>query len=143
MEKSNSLFNVRNIIIVLFFSISCYFAIANIRDKGTISRLENAIEAERDIAVGIEYTNRELRQNINQLYRINSGLEKTIRNLGRTEQGFEDANNQFGKGLEELRRISEGFKGTNKNSREGIEKIENILDNLENTSSSSNSNSGL
>ena len=143
MEKGSSVFNVRNIVIVLLLAVSLYTIITNIRDKGTISKLENAIKAERDIAIGFEYTNRELRQNINQLYRINSGLEETIRNLGRTEQGFEDANSQFGKGLEELRRISEGFKGTNKSSREGIEKIENILDNLENTSSSSNSDSGL
>ena len=131
MEKNSRLSSVSNILIILLFAISCYFIGATIFDKGRIDKLEAAIKAERDIATGFEYTNRELRQDINELYGINSKLEITIRGLRQTEYGFEAANYEFGKGLEELRRINKKFGETNQRSGEGIEKIEKVLNNLE------------
>lgn len=143
MEKNNSLFSIRNIIIVLLLTISTYTIISNIRDKNTISRLENAIEAKRNIAIGFEYTNRELRQNIDKLYKINSGLEESIRNIERTEEGFNNTNNKFGREIEELRRVSQGLESGSRYSGERIEKIEEILDSLENANIDNNSDSGL
>lgn len=143
MEKNNSLFSIRNIIIVLLLTISIYTTISNIRDKNTISSLENAIKAERNIAIGFEYTNRELRQNIDKLYKINSGFEESIRNIERTEEGFNDTNNKFGREIEELRRISQGFESGDRYSGERIEQIEEILNSLENANIDNSSGSGL
>lgn len=137
MEKSNRIFVISITLNFLLLTISIIGLFSSFGNKKRADKFEIAIKEQRAIAAGFEYTNRELRQNINELYSINGILEKTNRELGNIKQGFDDANNQFGEGLKGLRIISDRLEQANRYSGERVQKIETILQGVESGGNSS------